>query len=200
MKYLYEATKDEKYLDYAKRIYQWIRDVLYKDEDGSVYEQLNGDGTYRQDFSIYNQGTFIEGASLLYKYTSDEKYLNDLLRTIEFVMVNKVTNKGIMSQWKTDGTLQSEFARGIATFLKHNPSYWGHELHYTRERKPITIYDWMRLNADTAWETRDKTKNITGCKWEEVTPETPGNGKTWEADACVSSVVTINVTPQNKPY
>ena len=30
-------------------------------------------------------------------------------------MVNRVTNKGIMSGWKTEGTLQSEFARGMAT-------------------------------------------------------------------------------------
>ena len=198
--YLYEATKDEKYLDYAKRIYQWIRDTLYKDEQGCVEEKINADGTFPKAYTIYNQGTFIEGASLLYKYTSDEKYLNDLLKTIEYVMVNIVTDKGIMSYWKITGTYQSEFARGIATFLKHNPSYWSHEGHYTKAKKTITYYDFMRLNADTAWETRDKTRNITACKWEEVTPENPGDGKTWESDVCVSSVVMMNVTPQKKPY
>ena len=197
--YLYEATKDEKYLNYAKKIYQWIRNTLFK-EDGSVDENINRDGTYANSYNIYNQGTFIEGASLLYKYTSDSGYLIDAQRTIEFVMVNRVTDKGIMSGWKTDGTLQSEFARGIATLLKHDPSLWKYEGHYTKERKTITYYDWMRLNADAAWETRDKTKNITGCKWEEETPPEPAPGQTWEADACVSSVVMINVTPENKPY
>ena len=196
--YLYQATNDSKYLDYAKKIYKWVKDKLYRD-DGSVYEQLNGDGTYRNDFSIYNQGTFIEGASLLYKFTGDKNYLQDAQKTIEFVMVNKVTNKGIMSGWKTEGTLQSEFARGMATLLKIEPSLWNYQGHFTKEKWPITYYDWMRLNADAAWETRDKTKNITGCKWEEVTPAEPSNGKTWEADACVSSVIMINVTPEKNP-
>ena len=196
--YLYQATNDTKYLDYAKKIYKWVKDKLYKD-DGSVYEQLNGDGTYRNDFSIYNQGTFIEGASLLYKFTGDKNYLKDAQKTIEFVMVNRVTNKGIMSGWKTEGTLQSEFARGMATLLKIEPSLWNYEGHFTKEKWPITYYDWMRLNADAAWDTRDKTKNITGCKWEEVTPAEPSQGKTWEADACVSSVIMINVTPEKNP-
>jgi len=196
--YLYQATNDTKYLDYAKKIYKWVKDKLYKD-DGSVYEQLNGDGTYRNDFSIYNQGTFIEGASLLYKFTGDKNYLKDAQKTIEFVMVNRVTNKGIMSGWKTEGTLQSEFARGMATLLKIEPSLWNYEGHFTKEKWPITYYDWMRLNADAAWDTRDKTKNITGCKWEEVTPAEPSQGKTWKADACVSSVIMINVTPEKNP-
>ena len=114
-------------------------------------------------------------------------------------MVNKVTDNGIMSGWKTDGTLQSELARGMATLLKVEPSLWNYQGYYTKEKKPITYYEWMRLNADAAWDTRDKTKNITGCKWEEVTPAEPSPGQTWEADACVSSVIMINVTPENNP-
>ena len=93
-------------------------------------------------------------------------------------MVNRVTNKGIMSGWKTEGTLQSEFARGMATLLKVEPSLWNYEGIFTKEKWPITYYDWMRLNADAAWDTRDKTKNITGCKWKETTPAEPSQGKT----------------------
>ena len=196
--YLYQATNDSKYLDYAKNIYKWVKKTLYND-DGCIYEQLNGNGTFRKDCNIYNQGTFIEGASLLYKFTGDKGYLEDAQKTIEFVMVNKVTDKGIMSGWKTDGTLQSEFARGMATLLKVDPSLWNYQGYFTKEKKPITYFDWMRLNADAAWDTRDKTKNITGCKWEEETPAEPFPGQSWEADACVSSVVMINVTPEKNP-
>ena len=57
----------------------------------------------------------------------------------------------------------------------------------------------MRLNADAAWDTRDKAKDITGGKWKKVTPAVPSQGKTWEADACVSSVIMINVTPEKNP-
>lgn len=55
------------------------------------------------------------------------------------------------------------------------------------------------MNADAAWNTRDKVNNISGCKWEEETPTVPSQGKTWEADACVSAVIMINVTPEKMP-
>ena len=114
-------------------------------------------------------------------------------------MVNKVTNKGIMSGWKTEGTLQSEFARGIAILLKVELSLGNYKGQFTEEKLPITYYDQMGLNADAALETRDKTKNIIECKWEEVTPAEPSQGKILESDTCVSSVIMINITPEKKP-
>ena len=196
--YLYEATGDEKYLEQAKKIYDWIKSKLYNN-DGSVDERITADGSLPHAYNVYNQGTFIEGASLLYKITSDQKYLEDAQKTIEYVMVNLVTNDGIMSRWKVDGTWQSEFARGIARLLQIEPKLWKYEGVYTNEKKKITYFDWMRLNADAAWNTRDKVNNISGCKWDEQTPTYPSEGKTWESDACVSSVVMTNVTPEKIP-
>ena len=57
----------------------------------------------------------------------------------------------------------------------------------------------MRMNADAAWNTRDKVNNISGCKWEEETPTVPSQGKTWEADAYASAVIMINITPEKMP-
>jgi predicted alpha-1,6-mannanase (GH76 family) len=196
--YLYQATGDKKYLDQAIRIYDWVKSKLHND-DGSVDEKINADGSRPRSYNIYNQGTFVEGTALLYKITGEKKYLEDAQKTVEFVMVNRVTDKGIMSGWKTDGTLQSEFARGIARLLQVEPSLWKYKGIYTKQKKPITYFEWMRMNADAAWNTRDKVNNISGCKWEEETPTVPSQGKTWEADACVSAVIMINVTPEKMP-
>ena len=59
---------------------------------------------------------------------------------------------------ETEGTLQLEFARGMVTILKVEPSLWNYQGHFTKEKWPITYYDWMRLNADAAWDNRDKIK------------------------------------------
>lgn len=162
-------------------------------------EKIDADGTVAAAYNVYNQGTFIEGAAALWKITGDVKYLTDAQKTIEYVMVNKVDSRGIMSAWKTDGTWQSEFARGMAALIKNDSTLWKYLGYYTTNRVRITYYRWMRRNADAAWTTRDMTNNITGCKWTETTPAQPSPGKTWECDACVSAVVMTNVVPEALP-
>lgn len=196
--YLYDATGDEKYLNIAKELYDWVCKTL-RSSDGRVSEKIDANGTVANSYNVYNMGTFIEGASALYRITGDTNYRTVIRKTIEYVMVNKVTGKGILSAWKTDGTWQSEFARGMAFYLKADPSEWTHRGYYTTSRASITYYKWLRLNADAAWNTRDKVNNITGCKWETVTPTVPKEGETWESDACVSAVVMTNVVPEVQP-
>lgn len=196
--YLYDATGDETYLTEAKAIYDWVYRRLHN-SDGSIDEHIKANGTRANGYNVYNQGTFVEGAANLYRLTGETKYRTAARKTIEYVMVNHVTSKGIMSRWKVDGTWQSEFARGMAFYLKACPDDWTFKGYYKSTRARITYYDWMRLNADAAWETRDRVNNITGCKWDETTPTYPSEGKTWECDACASAVVMTNVTPEVLP-
>ena len=196
--YLYDATGDPQYLEKAKAIYAWVRTKL-RNTDGSVDEKIRADGTRPNSYNVYNQGTFVEGAANLCRLTGETRYRTDARKTIEYVMVNCVTSKGIMSRWKTDGTWQSELARGMAAHLRANPEDWNLRGYYKSTRSRITYYDWMRLNADAAWDTRDRVNDITGCKWEEETPTYPSEGRTWECDACASAVVMTNVTPEVLP-
>ena len=196
--YLYMATGDENYLDKAKAIVTWVNTHL-RNTDGSVDEKMNADGSLPKAYNVYNMGSYIEGVSLLNKITGVASFATAARKTIEYVMQNRVDANGIMSAWKVDGTWQSEFARGMATYLAANPDHWTYKALYTTGRKQTTYYDWMRLNADAAWNTRDRVNNITGCEWSKPTAATPGNGQTWEADACCSSVVMSNVTPEVVP-
>jgi predicted alpha-1,6-mannanase (GH76 family)/lysophospholipase L1-like esterase len=196
--YLYEATGDETYLNRAKEIYNWVKAKLRR-ADGAVSEKMDLNGIAVSAYNVYNQGTFIEGASLLWKLTGETKYRTDARKTLEYVMINQVDNKGIMSRWKVDGTWQSEFARGVATLMKVDPEEWKHYGVFTKNRIKTTYYRWMRRNADAAWETRDRVNNITGCEWSKITPTYPSIGETWEADACASAVVMTNVVPAVMP-
>ena len=197
--YLYDATGDPDYLTKARAIYAWVRSRL-RNSDGSVDEHIKANGTRPNAYNVYNQGTFIEGAAALARITGSNTYRSDARKTIEYVMVHHVDSRGLMSRRKTDeGTWQSEFARGIAFYLKAFPSDWTYRGRYTSSQVSITYYDWMRRNADAAWETRDLVNNLSDCEWDKQTPVYPSTGNTWSADLVCSSVIMLNVTPEVKP-
>lgn len=193
--YLYESTRKEEYLTQAKDIYRWIRNTLYN--NGAVDENINKDGELTNSYNVYNIGAFVEAANALYRITGDNSYAIDAHKSIEYVMTQKVDENGIMSKWHRDGTWQSEFARGMGMFVKDN-NLWGYNGVYTSGRRPITYYDWMKKNAEAAWNTRN-SKDITFNEWAKKTPEEPGDGKTWTALEMVGAVIMTQVTPAEMP-
>lgn len=195
--YLYEATKNEKYLEQAKAIYNWIYNTL-REPNGAVDENISKDGVKTRSYNVYNVGAYIEAANALHRVTGNKIYAEHAKESIQFVMRDKVDKNGLMSKWHRDGTWQSEFARGMGLFVKDN-NLWDYQADYTSEKKPITYYEWMRLNADAAWETRDKVNNITFNEWAKPTPLVPEPGKTWTAMEMVGAVVMTQVTPDKKP-
>lgn len=195
--YLYEATGNVTYLDQAKDIYNWIYTTL-REPNGAVDENIDKDGVKTRSYNVYNVGAYIEAANALHRVTGNDIYAQHAKESIQFVMRDKVDKNGLMSKWHRDGTWQSEFARGMGLFVKDN-NLWDYQADYTSEKKPITYFEWMRLNADAAWETRDKVNNITFNEWAKPTPLVPEPGKTWTAMEMVGAVVMTQVTPDEKP-
>lgn len=195
--YLYEATGNVTYLNQAKDIYNWIYTTL-REPNGAVDENISKDGVKTRSYNVYNVGAYIEAANALHRVTGNDIYAQHAKESIQFVMRDKVDKNGLMSKWHRDGTWQSEFARGMGLFVKDN-NLWNYQVDYTSEKKPITYYEWMRLNADAAWETRDKVNNITFNEWAKPTPLVPEPGKTWTAMEMVGAVVMTQVTPDEKP-
>lgn len=183
--YLYEATGKKEYLEQAKELYNWVcngyqGNSLFDRNTGSVDEKMNPNGTMSESYNVYTSGAFIEAASVLYRITQEQSYYDAAIKAIEYVIKNKTTND-IMSKWHLDGSWQSEFARGMGMFVMNN-NLWD------------KYYDWMRKNAEAAWETRNKRKNITGNEWIKESPE-----RDWTALECVSAVVMTQVVPDKKP-
>ena len=203
--YLYDATGEQQYLDKAIAIHDWVCRTLVNTE-GGVSEKIDADGTVSRSYNVYNMGTFVEGTAALYRLTGERKYRNLARLTIKYVMVNRTDADGIVSHGsKYDGTYQSEFARGMAFWLQAYPSDWKYNGYYTSSESRITYYRWMRKNADAAYKTRNAETGLSNCEWNKKTPLEPaggsGNwqGKGWECDVCVSSVVMAQVTPEVQP-
>ena len=97
-------TKEEYYLNFAKKIYDWQHEHLLRKEDGvyadqvevygdekNLLENVNG-VEYRKGLPLkgavgnawtYNSGTMVSGAAELYKVTNDDVYKEHLEKLIE---------------------------------------------------------------------------------------------------------------------
>lgn len=200
--YLYEATGKEMYLQRAKELFEWLYTHLYQ-PTGGVDENISGPepGKLTHSYNVYNIGAFVEACNALYRITKEPIYAETAKQSIKYVMTECVTDEGIMSAHRYDGSWESEFARGMGLFVRdHN--LWNYETTYTKSRKPITYYDWMKLNAKLAWERRN-SDNLTWNEWSKLTPDTPvdapKNRKVWSALEMVSMVVMNQVTPETNP-
>ncbi len=81
---LYNYTGDEKYLDDAKMIYDWLKAVLYVPSTGAVNDNISGGTSISTYNSAYNQGTFLGAAHELYKITGRSSYLSEAVKAGEF--------------------------------------------------------------------------------------------------------------------
>lgn len=80
---LYQETKEEAYLDFAKQIYDWMS-VSLINEKGGVWD---GYGNTNEGMVLtYNQGTWLGGCLELFNITQDEKYYNSALKTANYVV------------------------------------------------------------------------------------------------------------------
>lgn len=80
---LYLVTKDAKYLDTAKAIYDWTRQNLRDPGDGLYFDNMKLDGTRGTAKFSYNTGQMIQAAALLYKATQEQRYLDEARQTAE---------------------------------------------------------------------------------------------------------------------
>ena len=78
---LYEATSDVYYLENAKRFYSWIWKWLRDPERNIIMNSwLTADGGRAQfDPYTYNSGTMIQAGAALYRFTGEQKYLDEAL-------------------------------------------------------------------------------------------------------------------------
>jgi hypothetical protein len=70
---LYEKTRDESYLEWARRIYNWTREALLR-PDGLYVDQIAPDGTLNQTIWSYNHGSMIGAGVLLAQQTGDSSF------------------------------------------------------------------------------------------------------------------------------
>lgn len=156
---LYQQFNDADDLEWATKIYNWEKEVLFNPSNGAIYDNLNAStGVISNYISTYNQGTFIGSAVELYKITGEKTYLNDAVKaanyTINKLTANRILNtegnadlalfKGIFVRYftqliQTPG-LDAATKKRFVLFLKYNAN----ELWYTGTNKQYVVFksDW----------------------------------------------------------
>ncbi len=89
---LYEATQDQKYLDDALRIYNFLREYILDPATGRVLNGIDGQtlestGEALSEYT-YNHGTVMASAYAAYKHTGNALYLKDARRIASYA-INK---------------------------------------------------------------------------------------------------------------
>jgi hypothetical protein len=155
--YIYQSTHEQAYLDKAIQIYDWVWHHIYNSATGQVYTGIDRDNVVNQGLAVYNQGTFVDYANLLYQITGNINYYNDAKRTIDYVKNNMTTNGIITNSASYLNTWGDEFARGLGHFVRDN-------------RMWSTYHAWMLQNATSIWSHRRTDYNITWNGWDQQTP------------------------------
>lgn len=80
---LFKLTKDAKYLEQAKKTYQWTRDNLCDPSDFVYWDNKNLQGKVDPTKYTYNSGQMIQAGVLLYQVTGEKHYLKEAQQTAE---------------------------------------------------------------------------------------------------------------------
>lgn len=74
---LYEATKNEEWLNRAKRVYDWAYNKLRDPSDNVYWDNVSNEGKINEWKFTYNTGSMISAGVKLYEITEEERYLNE---------------------------------------------------------------------------------------------------------------------------
>ncbi len=142
--HIYNVTKDQADLEWAKNIYEWEYGNLYNPASGAVYDNYNTDTQELSTTTLsYNQGTFGGAAYALYKATGEQSYLQTARKAFYYGMTssniidtgnniirdegnnhNNELFKGIYMRYLVqildEPALESIYRNKFATFLNNN--------------------------------------------------------------------------------
>tara|TARA_R110002051_G_scaffold324970_1_gene424887 strand:+ start:63001 stop:64155 length:1155 start_codon:yes stop_codon:yes gene_type:complete len=108
---LYDLDKEERYLNWAKDLYEWQKANLVDPQSGLVWDNIkitNGQVSTNKDWVFtYNVGTWIGAGLRLFQVTNEQVYLDDALKTAKSTMEStKLTTDGVMrNEGQGDGGL-----------------------------------------------------------------------------------------------
>lgn len=145
---LYRISRDEKDLDWAKKIYAWEREHLFDPKTGAVTDLFNErTGTKIGVPLTYNQGTFLGAAHELYKLTGDIQYLRDAEKAATYTITNRSTIDYINGILRDEGRGDGALFKGI--FIRYFV-----QLMLEKELKPeirAQYRDFLYHNAEVLW-------------------------------------------------
>ena len=150
---LYQITKDATYLTKAETIYSWAHSTLLVTSGqnaGRVHGCVGANGAVQaDDDNVYNDGSFLEAATQLYRVTGNQAYYNDAKMVADHTVaqgpVLHSTAEAPGSQWAY------WFTRGLSDFATEANLWPQYNI-------------WLLGNANAAWSERSNL-NLTWNNW-----------------------------------
>lgn len=181
---LYNVTKDPDYLEKAKSVYAWSRDVFFDKEKGRIADNMHYHFQRQNGMDIdwttqlYNQATFIGSAVMLYKATGEKAYLDDAVLAADYVR-NEMCDADGLLPFK-NGVEQGIYAAIFAQYI----------IRLIEDGNQPQYMDWLRHNIDVAWNNRDVNRNVT---FKDATKPCPtGVMESYDASGCPALMQVIS--------
>jgi predicted alpha-1,6-mannanase (GH76 family) len=157
---LYHTTGVAADLQRCKDIYAFVKSHLVDATTGAVWDNINlSSGAVSTTVFSYNVGTYIGAGLELYKETGDVTYLNDAVKSAEYVMTSRITNG--MFFLNATGTGDGGLFNGIFVRYFSLLAREGNLPAATRARYNEAI----RFNAERLRTSGISSTNLVGPNW-----------------------------------
>lgn len=151
---MYEATKDNHYLEEGRRLYHWTKEKLEDPNDGLFWDNMSLNGHIDKAKYSYNSGQMLQAAALLYRLTQEKQYLMDAQKLGEACysyFFQDVTGQEFKLLKNSNLWFHAVMMRGFISLFEqdHNPKYlavFANNLQYAwnhmRDEKGLFYTDW----------------------------------------------------------
>ncbi|SFT20793.1 glycoside hydrolase family 76 protein [Paenibacillus sp. BC26] len=157
---LYKQFGRDEDLQWAEKIYSWLKHNLVNPDNGFVWDGMNreGDGAIDKEWKFtYCQGVFIGAAVELFRITGEQAYLEDAMRTAAASEKELIeAGSGLLpdEQDGDGGLFKGILVRYLGELAKEVPSSFGAAL-------PLLV-----RNAASLWEHgRDENRCVFNTDW-----------------------------------
>lgn len=162
---LYQKFGNASDLEWSKKIYNWLRETLFDQSSGWVYDGINSDNDGKKNTTwkfTYNQGTFIGAALELYKITNDAAYLNDALKAANFTLSDATLTNMNDNLLRDEGGGDGGLFKGV--FVRYFTQLILADGMLSSDKKRYA--DYLKHNAQTLWNIgTDKAYLLYGSYW-----------------------------------
>ncbi|MDO9375523.1 MAG: glycoside hydrolase family 76 protein [Ferruginibacter sp.] len=160
---LYKTFNNPDDLVWAKKIYDWQKEVLYDANSGWVYDNIEANGTKNTSWKFtYNQGTFVGAALELYSITNQASYLADAIKGADYTLLSGQLTDVSNGILKNEGGGDGGLFKGV--FIRY----------FTRliidggidNTKKTQYIQFLKTNAQKLWNSgTNKSQVLFGSAW-----------------------------------